>query len=293
MGAGSQAQTWSGASRRRVPRFPVHVPVDVITDGAGVMESAPGRSLNIGECGIAAVIAGELIPGQKVSIEVHLPALTDPLSLQATVRYQDSLCCGFEFSSITAEQRAAIRDWARGRETVLERYGSDSMKKQQGDGKSKKGSILLTDPDLPTSPGYRRPWVVSSAVLTLVLLISGGFWWKWNHDWEQLESGLNAQAPSDLKPQLQVPTDLMQKLLIHRVEPVYPLEARKDNLQGVIALEVVIGRDGSVASMRPLNGPAVLARAAMDAMRWWKFTPYRINGEPAVVETTVAVEFKR
>ncbi len=84
----------------------------------------------------------------------------------------------------------------------------------------------------------------------------------------------------------------MEKLLIHRVEPVYPAEARRANIQGVIALDIVVGRDGAVASMRALNGPDVLARAAMDALRWWRFEPYRVNGEPAVVETTVAVEFK-
>jgi protein TonB len=45
--------------------------------------------------------------------------------------------------------------------------------------------------------------------------------------------------------------------------------------------------------MRPLNGPDILSQAAMDALRWWKFEPYRLNGEPAVVETTLAVEFRR
>jgi len=85
----------------------------------------------------------------------------------------------------------------------------------------------------------------------------------------------------------------MQKLLIHRVEPVYPPEARKERLQGMIALQVVVGRDGSISSMRALNGPDILAQAAMDALRWWKFEPYRINGEPAPVETTLAIEFKR
>jgi protein TonB len=44
--------------------------------------------------------------------------------------------------------------------------------------------------------------------------------------------------------------------------------------------------------MKPLNGPEVLARSAMDALRWWKFEPYNVNGQPIVVETTVAVEFK-
>jgi len=291
MSAGPQAQNWSGASRRKEARFPLHAPVDITGIDSG---PAPGRSLNIGEGGIAAVIAGELVPGQKVTIEVELPLLKDPLRLEAVVRYQDNLCCGFEFSSITSKQRAAIQQWARGSQAASEHQGSDSMKKQHGDGKSKRGSIVLTDPDLPARTGNRRAWVVSFVVLVLVLLVVGGFWWKWNRDWEQLESGLNAgEKSSDVKPQLEVPTDLMQKLLVHRVEPVYPAEARRQNLQGVIALEIVIGRDGSVVNMHSLNGPEVLARAAMDAMRWWRFTPYRVNGAPAVVQTTVAVEFRR
>ena len=103
----------------------------------------------------------------------------------------------------------------------------------------------------------------------------------------------NRQVSSADKPQAQVPAEVMEKLLVHKVEPTYPPEARKENLQGIIALDIVVGRDGSVVSMHALNGPEVLARAAMDALRWWKFEPYRVNGEPAVVETTVAVEFKR
>lgn len=95
------------------------------------------------------------------------------------------------------------------------------------------------------------------------------------------------------KPQAQVAAEVMEKLLVHRVEPMYPAEARKADLQGVIAVDIIIGRDGSVVGMHAVNGPEVLARAAMDVLRWWKFEPYRVNGEPAVVETTVAVEFKK
>jgi protein TonB len=84
----------------------------------------------------------------------------------------------------------------------------------------------------------------------------------------------------------------MERLLIHRVEPEYPESVRATGLQGVIVLDIVVGRDGSVLKMKPLNGPDVLARSATDALRWWKFEPYRLNGEPVVVETTVAVEFK-
>jgi len=120
------------------------------------------------------------------------------------------------------------------------------------------------------------------------------FWWRWNRGWEELESGLrNSATVMEEKPSAQVPAEVMQKLLVHRVEPVYPAEARRNGLQGIIALDIVVGRDGSVLRMNALNGPDVLTKAAMDALRWWKFEPYRVNGEPAVVETTVAVEFKR
>jgi protein TonB len=84
----------------------------------------------------------------------------------------------------------------------------------------------------------------------------------------------------------------MEKLLVHRVDPDYPEAARSAKLHGVIVLDIVVGRDGSVVEMRPLSGPDVLARAAMKTVRWWRFKPYRVNGEPGVVETRVAVEFK-
>jgi len=60
----------------------------------------------------------------------------------------------------------------------------------------------------------------------------------------------------------------------------------------VIVLDVVVSKDGSVADVHALNGPDLLAQAAVNALRWWRFEPYRLNGQPVVIETTVAVEFK-
>jgi TonB family protein len=112
--------------------------------------------------------------------------------------------------------------------------------------------------------------------------------------WEDLESGLqeDAKASTGARSQAQVPAEVMAKLVTHRVDPDYPEAARPANLQGVIVLDVVVGRDGSVLDMRALNGPEMLAEAAKDALRWWRFEPYRIEGQPVAVETTVAVEFK-
>jgi protein TonB len=84
----------------------------------------------------------------------------------------------------------------------------------------------------------------------------------------------------------------MEKLVTHRVDPNYPAAARPGKLQGVIVLDVIVGREGSVVSVRALNGPEVLAQSAVEALRWWRFKPYRVEGQPIVVETTVAVEFK-
>ena len=198
---------------------------------------------------------------------------------------------------MTAEQRTAIRDWTNEAKAETEVGASPA---------SGLAVMAATDGEVPKETGFawhdgvsgrsKKRWHGGRWLTACVLIAIAAalFWWKWNRGWEELESGLKSPATAAAeKPPVQVPAEVMQKLLVHRVEPVYPAEARKENLQGLIALDIVVGRDGSVQSMRPLNGPDVLARAAMDALRWWKFEPYRVNGEPAVVETTVAVEFKR
>jgi len=137
----------------------------------------------------------------------------------------------------------------------------------------------------------KRGWIF---LLLSAGVLLGVLWWHWDRGWEDLESGLqeNEKLNEAPTPQAKVPADVMAKLVIHRVDPDYPEAARRENLQGVIVLDVVVGRDGSVLDMHAVNGPAVLAQAAMDALRWWRFEPYRVDGQPVVVETTVAVEFK-
>jgi protein TonB len=270
--------------------------MDVTVLRSGIPDTVPGRSLNVCERGIAAVVAGEFLPGETVGISVQLPLLAEPLRTRATVRYHDKLRCGMEFVALTAEQRASIRDWAVETKAVLD---ATPRTASAGDTMGKKKFESAED-EYPTRSGAsmnqpkprRRVWWLTA--LVVIAIAAGILWWKWNRGWQELESGLtNSDSAASEKPQAQVPAEVMEKLVRHRVEPVYPPEARKDRLEGTIALDIVVGRDGSVLRIHPLNGPDVLARAAMDALRWWKFEPYKVNGAPSVVETTVAVDFKR
>lgn len=279
-------------SRRRVPRFQVQAPLDVTVLRSGIPDTMPGRSVNVCERGIAAMLAGELVPGEAVGIEVRLPSVAESLRTRALVRYQDKLLCGLEFVGLSTAQRVAIREWAKEARADISASPAAVMVKEPTDsGGAGAGTSDSGGPRKPKNKRHRFGWVVA---LVLIATAAAAFWWRWNRGWEELEAGLKSpEVPSAEKPEAQVPAEVMEKLLIHRVQPTYPADARKANLQGIIALDIVVGRDGSVVSMHALNGPEVLARAAEDALRWWKFEPYRVNGEPAAVQTTVAVEFKR
>jgi TonB family protein len=285
MSAGAQARGWQGRrARRKSSRFHLNAPVDVTVLRSGIPEAVPGRCLNLGERGVAGVLAGELVPGEIVGVELRLPLLSDALQARARVCYHDKLRCGLEFLGLSDEQRGAIREWVKRSKARVEAE-PDIVARDE------KNAVKAEQKIYPKRARATLLWAV--LLVIVVAGVAAGVWWKWKRGWERLETGLKSEDASEQAPSVQVPAEVMQKLLVHRVEPVYPQEAKKQGLQGVIVLDVVIGPDGSVVSMHPLNGPDILGRAAMDALRWWRFEPYRVNGEPAAVETTLAVEFKR
>ncbi|MGA9306659.1 MAG: TonB family protein [Candidatus Sulfotelmatobacter sp.] len=288
MPTGAQAQGRDQPSRRRWLRYRVQALLDVKVVRSGIPDILPGRSVNLGEGGVSAVLAGELLPGEAVGVEIQLPQVADPLRARALVRHQDKLRSGLEFVGLSAEQQAAIRDWAGDAKAELEPGVRGRIPREAGKGSESGGSFgsqPLTRRDLD------RRWIFFAAAVAILLT---ALWWRWNRGWEDIEGSLrkNEKTTEVLRPQARVPAEVMEKLVTHRVDPDYPLEARQTKLQGVIELDVVVGRDGSVVDVRARNGPAVLAQAAMDAMRWWRFEPYRIDGKAAVVQTTVAMEFK-
>ncbi len=71
----------------------------------------------------------------------------------------------------------------------------------------------------------------------------------------------------------------------NRVQPAYPDLARKMNIAGTVKIEVVVAPNGSVKDARIVGGHPVLATAALDAAKKWRF-------EPASAEATGIIDFK-
>jgi len=72
---------------------------------------------------------------------------------------------------------------------------------------------------------------------------------------------------------------------------VYPPLAKQARIQGVVILEAVIGKDGSVYEVHVISGHPLLQQAAIDAVWQWKYKPTMLNGEAVEVVTTVTVNF--
>jgi len=83
-----------------------------------------------------------------------------------------------------------------------------------------------------------------------------------------------------------------QGLVIKRVQPKYPPAALAVRAQGVVQIEATISKDGSVTNVKVLSGDAVLARAAVEAVRQWRYKPYYLDGQPVEIETQISVTFK-
>ncbi len=85
--------------------------------------------------------------------------------------------------------------------------------------------------------------------------------------------------------------DSARALVIQSVDPVYPPEAMAQRLQGPVVLQAVIGRDGSVQDLKLVRGYFVLAKAAITAVKQWRFRPYSQNGRNLETQTVITITF--
>jgi protein TonB len=102
-------------------------------------------------------------------------------------------------------------------------------------------------------------------------------------------------APQPASQQFSEPVALSEEaartLLVHTVDPVYPAEGLAQKLHGSVVLQAVIGRDGSVEDLKIVRGYFILGRAAISAVKQWRFQPYSVNGHAAATQTVITINF--
>lgn len=101
--------------------------------------------------------------------------------------------------------------------------------------------------------------------------------------------GISQDAP---QPSIQSPPDLVPALLLRKVAPVYPPLARAARIQGTVVLSVLINEQGEIGETKLVNGHPMLAPAAIEAVKQWRYKPYTSADKAVAVETIVRVNFR-
>jgi TonB family protein len=105
---------------------------------------------------------------------------------------------------------------------------------------------------------------------------------------------LMSSAPMGSKDRpVRVSSAVMAGLIVHKVDPVYPEEAKKAGVSGAVVIAATIDDHGKVTNLTVVSGPATLQDTALAAVRQWTYKPYQLNGAPVFVSTVVTVNFSR
>ena len=296
--------------KRKVPRYKLAIPLNLTVLRSGVPDNLYGRTLEIGEGGMGVVVASQLLLGESVRVEFLLPHMTTPVRATAVVRYRHAMCFGLQFLRLPDEQQSIIRYWTRREADVqlatqrlpVEQVAAPPLVAKEQVAAPTFAEKEKAEDDLPVPfSNYeasgdskinfripRLPWLV----LGFFLLVAALGWWRWQQGWSELEAQVPLKATEVPKPQLQVPAEAMQQRLRHEVRPEYPDAARQAGIQGTVVLDALVNAEGAVTQVKTVSGPEALAAAATDAVRWWRYEPYPVNGQPVTVETTITVNFR-
>ena len=108
----------------------------------------------------------------------------------------------------------------------------------------------------------------------------------------ELGSGVQRASSAEPDKVVDLPPAAAEGSLLRRVEPQYPEDARQQQIQGAVVLEVQIGGDGAVQNVQTISGPAELAQASIDAVKQWRFKPHVVDGRPTPMQTRITLNFR-
>jgi TonB family protein len=128
-------------------------------------------------------------------------------------------------------------------------------------------------------------------LLTGTIYLSAGWFPLTGAPLAAQEQNSRAEVRAPQTTPIQVAGDIQESKLIHRVEPVYPEQAKSIGLQGIVKLSITINEEGFVYELKVESGHPILVEAAIEAVKQWQYSPTLLNGEPVAAQAMVTVVF--
>jgi TonB family protein len=85
---------------------------------------------------------------------------------------------------------------------------------------------------------------------------------------------------------------VISEAAVFRQEPEYPATARQFHVGGEVVAEFIVGLDGKVENVEITKGSPILRDPVIKALRKWSFSPFKVDGHPRRVKSTLAFEFQ-
>jgi TonB family protein len=129
----------------------------------------------------------------------------------------------------------------------------------------------------------RNPKQKFDVALGDFVYVDGGFRYVDTQVWQALSS-----APP---LRVRIGGNVAKQSLVNKVQPIYPEEAKAARIQGTVRIHIILATDGTVKEMTLVDGDRTLAKAAIEAVKQWRYRPTSLNGIPVEVDSTVDVVF--
>src|SRR5258708_16793281 len=111
---------------------------------------------------------------------------------------------------------------------------------------------------------------------------------------DEAEQGTAMPLAAADKPEevVELSSETVSAIVVKSVQPAYPEDARRRHIQGPVVLDIRIASSGDVQNVRAVSGMQVLAKAAEDAMKQWRFKPRTVDGRAVEMQTRVTLQFR-
>lgn len=153
----------------------------------------------------------------------------------------------------------------------------------------------------PTNVPEFRPDVSQASVGEVEGAVEGGFDWGWESGYGSAVDGVPGgipegvpvpKPPEDEPVRIGVTVQGELPVAIHKVNPEYPEIAKRARIEGIVVLDAIINKDGTVGNIKVLRSlNPLLDQAAIQAVKKWKYIPGKVNGKPVTSYLTVTVRF--